>query len=336
MTTPFLRLTETFPDQIPKEWAPEIFISEVKEALGFKTVPQLMTNSSELFIKNAEKILPFCKQIEINCGCPSPKVIGKGAGSGLLVKPESFGRLLDKITTQIGPNILSVKMRTGFDNDNHYSHLISILGEVALNRIVIHGRTRAQKYTGEACWEKINFASQQTSHNIIGSGDIDSFSSYVKKTQQVERLYGVIIGRGILKNPWLLHEIRQKKQAPLNRKLITHSLYVYCLLVELYSRSWSNFIDLICLGGFKKSLDLNTEEWLFFSERVEEFIMNRLQVKIDDEFFSRLTLGKLKMIWTYFHPKKTDEIFAKKMLRSKTVNEFFLALEKCPFIHRDV
>ena len=89
-------------------------------------------------------------------------------------------------------------MRTGFDNDNHYSHLISILGEVALNRIVIHGRTRTQKYTGEACWEKINFASQQTSHNIIGSGDIDSFL-LCQETQRTERLYGVIIGRGILK-----------------------------------------------------------------------------------------------------------------------------------------
>ena len=101
MTSPFLRVTETYPLKTPYDWAPEIFDEEIKKSLAFETIPQLMASSPKRFVETYELIKSYSSQVEIVCGCPSPKVVGHGAGSSLLCDVGPFKDFIHYVSSNI-------------------------------------------------------------------------------------------------------------------------------------------------------------------------------------------------------------------------------------------
>ncbi|NBO39145.1 tRNA-dihydrouridine synthase family protein, partial [bacterium] len=168
-TTPFLRVTKDYPSRrISANFLPEIDLPNYPGVVG--CIPQLMASEIDDLILIAKYFLERVPFVDINCGCPSPTVVGHGAGSSLLQTPERFRRYLESIVAELGPQRVSVKMRVGFSRDEEFSRLLDVLKPLSLARVTIHGRTRADRYTGQARWSFIEQAARVLNCPVVGSG----------------------------------------------------------------------------------------------------------------------------------------------------------------------
>ena len=168
---------------------------------------QLVGSEPDLMAEVAKSIeeQPF-DILDINMGCPVPKVVNNGEGSALLKNPE----LIREIVTQVSHAVkkpVTAKIRIGFEgypvNPVEIAKIIEDSGAAA---VAVHGRTRQQYYAGEADWDTIRRIKEAVSIPVIGNGDVDS----PKKAEKLVRetgCDGVMIGRAVRGNPWIFREM---------------------------------------------------------------------------------------------------------------------------------
>ena len=141
--------------------------------------------------------------LDINMGCPVKKVTGRSCGSKLMLDPGRAADIVRHLVAAV-PVPVSAKMRLGYDKVNAKEVALA-LQEAGASLVTVHGRTAAQKYSGEADWEKIGEVAGGLRIPVVGSGDVQSRA-------QVERYQaqglGVMIGRGALGRPWIFAELR--------------------------------------------------------------------------------------------------------------------------------
>ena len=157
--------------------------------------------------------------IDLNCGCPVPKVVKKGAGSALLKDLPTLEKVLSAMKRAVTIPV-TLKIRTGWDEESRNAHEVAqIAYDCGLSWLAIHGRTRAQGYSGRADWDYIGSVKAKAKIPIIGNGDIHSGSAAVEKLN-FYGLDGVMIGRGCLKNPWIFQDAARSRAqlAPLTIK----------------------------------------------------------------------------------------------------------------------
>lgn len=147
-----------------------------------------------------------CDIIDINMGCPVNKVIKTGSGSALMLDED----LAVSITKSVIENVkkpVTVKMRLGYTKDNiNYLSLAKKLEEVGVSAITLHGRTRSQMYEGKADWSHIKKLKEELNIPVIGNGDIKSVQDFVDM-KEYSNVDGIMIGRGVVGNPFLIKEI---------------------------------------------------------------------------------------------------------------------------------
>ncbi|RLA72771.1 MAG: tRNA dihydrouridine synthase DusB [Epsilonproteobacteria bacterium] len=144
--------------------------------------------------------------IDLNSGCPVPKVVSNGAGSSLLKDLKLFGKIIETIKTTSNKPITSVKVRLGFDEKNHLA-IAKAAEQNGADFLAVHGRTRAGKFKAEVDYDAIAEMKQAVSIPVIANGDIDSF----EKAQWVLEhtgADGVMIGRGAVGAPWIFHQLK--------------------------------------------------------------------------------------------------------------------------------
>jgi len=152
--------------------------------------------------------------VDINLGCPVPKVVKKGAGSAMCRDPQNLFKVLKEVKDQISIP-LTIKIRTGWDACSiNASECVSAAYEAGVSWVAIHGRTRAQGYEGFANWDLISTVKAKSPLPIIGNGDILTAKHAVQRMRS-SGCDAVMIGRGALRNPFIFLEILQEEGKPL-------------------------------------------------------------------------------------------------------------------------
>ncbi len=176
--------------------------------------PQETPVSLQLFGSDPQIISEMAKRIEerpfsildINMGCPVPKVVNNGEGSALLKNPKLVEEILSALVKAVSKPV-TVKIRKGFD-DTHVNavEIAKIAESCGVAAVAVHGRTREQYYSGKADWDIIAKVKEAVSIPVIGNGDVDS----PKAAQELLRQTGcdgVMIGRAAQGNPWLFRDV---------------------------------------------------------------------------------------------------------------------------------
>jgi tRNA-dihydrouridine synthase B len=144
--------------------------------------------------------------IDLNCGCPVPKVVGHGSGSSLLLNLPLMGDIIKTIKESSNKSMTSVKIRLGFEEKNHID-IAKIVEDSGADFLAVHGRTRAGKFKAPVDYDAIAEIKNAVNIPVIANGDIDSY----EKAQWVLEhtgADGVMIGRGAVGAPWIFHQLR--------------------------------------------------------------------------------------------------------------------------------
>lgn len=152
--------------------------------------------------------------IDLNFGCPVPKVVKKGAGSAMLKDLPAMERMLKTVVAAVSLPV-TIKIRTGWDEKSRNAHeVVRLAADCGITWVAIHGRTRAQGYSGLADWEYIAEVKAKSPLPILGNGDIITAAGAVDWMKK-SGCDGVLIGRGALKNPYIFREaMRLWKEIP--------------------------------------------------------------------------------------------------------------------------
>ncbi|HSH10093.1 MAG TPA: tRNA-dihydrouridine synthase family protein [Oceanipulchritudo sp.] len=145
--------------------------------------------------------------IDLNMGCPAPKVYRKNVGGGLLREPAKVDQIFATLR-EACEGRFTVKMRLGFEDDRHFEEILRLVSKHGVDALSVHGRTVKQMYRGEVDYERIRMASESVSCPVFANGNITS----AQKALEVCSLtgcYGAMVGRSAIRNPWIFRQIRE-------------------------------------------------------------------------------------------------------------------------------
>ncbi len=164
---------------------------------------QIFDDDPERLVDASLKLLKYKPDIlDINMGCPSREVAGRGAGAGLLRNPSKIGEIFRKLTKAL-PIPITGKIRLGWDEGNkNYLDVVRIIEDNGGSLVAVHARTKSQGYAGRAEWEAIAEIKQAVSIPVVGNGDVRTVADY-RRLKALTGCDGVMIGRSALENPWL-------------------------------------------------------------------------------------------------------------------------------------
>ena len=191
-------------------------IADVRQE-PYPVIVQLVGNDATLFSEAAKLAADLgAYSLDINMGCPVRKIVNNESGSALMKDMPRAAKIIEA-TVKATPLKVSVKFRKGWDNNSvNAVEFAKMCEESGASFVTVHGRTRAQGYSGVADWDIIRQVKEAIKIPVIGNGDVVSVETAEKLLKQTNA-DGVMVGRGSLGNPWLLgqiHEYLQNKILP--------------------------------------------------------------------------------------------------------------------------
>ncbi len=168
---------------------------------------QIFGDEPEVMALAAQKAMAFSPDaIDINMGCPAPKIANNGSGSALMKNPDLCGRIVEAVSRAVDVPV-TVKIRKGWDeNSVNCVEVAKICEQAGAAAICVHGRTRTQMYQPPADWESIRLLKEAVKVPVIGNGDVTGAQSAALMLQKTGCDL-VMVGRGALGNPWVFQQI---------------------------------------------------------------------------------------------------------------------------------
>ncbi|MEX0324865.1 MAG: tRNA dihydrouridine synthase [Puniceicoccaceae bacterium] len=154
--------------------------------------------------------------IDLNMGCPAPKVYRKNVGGGLLREPGKIEQIFATLR-DCCEGRFTVKTRIGFEDDRHFRTLLDLVNKYQVDALSIHGRTVKQMYRGEVDYDRIQLACETVSCPVFANGNITSAAKAIEVKQHTG-CFGTMVGRSAIRNPWIFRQIRESTSGqPLTR-----------------------------------------------------------------------------------------------------------------------
>jgi len=192
---------------------------------------QLIGESVEHLERTVRLLLPLkIAGIDLNLGCPAPKVYKKNVGGGLLRDPAKIGEILASLRAAV-PGLFTVKMRVGFEDPGHYHRILDLMNEHRVDLLSVHGRLVKQMYRGEVDYDRIGEAVRRVRCPVLANGEV---SSAAKAAEVLRRTgaAGVMIGRHAIRNPWIFAQVREQLAGRPVQAVTLSAVYSY--IEELY------------------------------------------------------------------------------------------------------
>ena len=213
--------------------------------------------------------------IDINFGCPVPKVTKKGAGSAALKNLSVMEEMVKSVIKNVPEIPITVKMRSGWSKDKivHIEAAI-MLEELGIKAITLHPRTTCQRFTGNADWDEIKRLKSKINIPVIGNGDVSNKNDYMKIKKHTN-CDGVMIGRASLGNPWIFKELTDDNYNSLDRNImdIVDICEKHFILLKKYKE------ERVCLNLTKKHFSWYLKGFNNASEWRKKFLKSK---SIDD------------------------------------------------------
>lgn len=169
-------------------------------------VVQIFGSDLEAIAYASKYVSEFADIVDINMGCPAPKVVKNGDGSRLLLDLDLVRKIVETAVENSKVPV-TVKMRTGWDTEHIVAvEAAKIIEKAGASAITVHGRTRSQYYSGEADWNIIKQVKENVNIPVIGNGDIKTREE-AKKALEESKVDAIMIGRGSFGNPWIFREV---------------------------------------------------------------------------------------------------------------------------------
>ncbi|APJ04228.1 tRNA-dihydrouridine synthase family protein [Silvanigrella aquatica] len=318
--TPFLRVTRDYPwKRVASTYAAEIF--DLKDFTSYRLIPQLMGNSPEDLERIALPLLQGTSFVDVNCGCPSPKVVGSHAGSGLLEKQDVFESFLEGLEERLGHGQFSIKMRSGFLSHEEFPQLLKIVSKKNIAQLTLHARTRKDRYTGHAKWDLIDLATLSCPFPVVGSGDIINAESLAQFLRIAPKIDKVIIGRGALRNPWIFNELRSNKAVEITVSTLLLSLSCYAVLQELLAREPLKLFALVKAGLFLEACETDENKWEKLYHKLTETLYGQ-SVPPSSLQLDRASFARVKMIWNSLRSSLGSAFMNPLILRTSSFSDF--------------
>lgn len=146
--------------------------------------------------------------IDLNLGCPAPKVYKKNVGGGLLREPDKVAGILARLRAAV-PGLFTVKMRIGFEDTTHFDRLLDLINAHDVDLLSVHGRTVKEMYRSEVHYEFIAHAVARARCPVLANGNVTSAPRAAAILAQT-RAAGVMIGRHAIRNPWIFRQCREQ------------------------------------------------------------------------------------------------------------------------------
>jgi nifR3 family TIM-barrel protein len=181
-----------------KEPAKRLYYEGAERPITF----QIYGDDPDLILKAAlivEKLNPDI--IDINMGCPAKSIADRGAGVGMMPTPDKIAETFKKLTSALKVPVTG-KIRLGWDRDKNYKLIARIVEENGGSLVAIHGRTKEQRYSGNADWDAIAEVKSLVKIPVTGSGDVRTVAD-IQRMKRHTNCDAVMIGRGAIANPWI-------------------------------------------------------------------------------------------------------------------------------------
>lgn len=175
---------------------------------GMWTVPQILTNQAEDFLRTAVKLKEHgYEEVNLNLGCPSKTVVTKRRGAGFLAEPERLEAFLDEIFAK-SPIKISVKTRLGMEEPEEFARLLDIYNQFPMEELIIHPRVQKDFYKNTPRLEMFELALAKSKNMLCYNGDINSVSDADRLEERFPRVDCIMMGRGVLADPALGRQLK--------------------------------------------------------------------------------------------------------------------------------
>lgn len=192
-----------------KEPAKRLFFEEVERPITF----QIYGDDPDLILKAASIVEQKNPDIiDLNMGCPAKSIADRGAGVGMMPTPLKIGRTFRKLVSTLKVPVTG-KIRLGWDHNKNYKLIARIVEEEGGSLIAIHGRTKEQRYSGQADWDAIAEVKSCVKIPVIGSGDVRTVAD-IRHMKQHTGCDAVMIGRAAIANPWIFAGLDREQVSP--------------------------------------------------------------------------------------------------------------------------